>query len=286
LRVKTVGVLGKKRLQALVARVEEFAEWLGVRGVRCLVEEEMAELSRGLEGCPAPEIPSRVDLLVVMGGDGTFLSAARLLAGSNVPLLGVNAGGLGFLTEITLEELFPVMERVLRGEVSIGTRSMLEATVFRDHREMAHHRVLNDVVITKGALARIIDLETFIDEAYLTTFKADGLIVSTPTGSTAYNLSAGGPIVYPSLGSIILTPICPHTLTNRPIILPDEVIITICVGKVHGDVYLTFDGQVGYKVEEGDRTVIRISPEPLLVVQSPHRNYFEILRNKLHWGTR
>jgi len=175
---------------------------------------------------------------------------------------------------------------VLRGEVSITERSLLEAVVQRDGREMARQRVLNDVVVNKGALARIIDLETYIDGRYLTTFKADGLIVSSPSGSTAYNLSAGGPIVYPSLGCIILTPICPHTLTNRPIILPQDATIQVSVAAAQGRVFLTFDGQVGYDVQEGDRLEVRTCREPIRLIKSPHRSFFEVLRSKLRWGER
>jgi len=284
--VRRVGVVGKKSVEQVVRAASALAEWLADRGVECLVEEELAAMSRGLPPAPREELPSTVDVLVVLGGDGTLLSAARLLAGTRVPLLGVNAGGLGFLTEVTLEDLFPVLEMVLRGEVSITERSLLEAVVQRDGREMARQRVLNDVVVNKGALARIIDLETYIDGRYLTTFKADGLIVSSPSGSTAYNLSAGGPIVYPSLGCIILTPICPHTLTNRPIILPQDATIQVSVAAAQGRVFLTFDGQVGYDVQEGDRLEVRTCQEPIRLIKSPHRSFFEVLRSKLRWGER
>jgi NAD+ kinase len=281
-----VGVVGKARVTEVIQTAERLFDWLNARGLECLVEEGLAACSTRLQGCPREELCDHVDLMVVMGGDGTFLSAARLLAGSPVPLLGVNAGGLGFLTEITLEELFPVLERWVKGKVERMQRTMLEAVVRRDEQEIARHRVLNEVVVNKGALARIIDLETHIDEHYLTTFKADGLIVSSPTGSTAYNLSAGGPIVYPSLPCIILTPICPHTLTNRPIILPDHVKISVSIGVVDGNVYLTFDGQVGYRMEEGDKLEVSTSPTPLHLIRSPHRSFFDVLRSKLRWGER
>jgi NAD+ kinase len=286
LGIKSVGVVGKARVDMAVRKAEELAHWLEERQIKCLVENELASSSASVAGWPRDEIAAAVDLLIVLGGDGTFLSAARLLAGSSVPLLGVNAGGLGFLTEITLDELFPVMERVLKEEVRVTQRTMLEAVVVREGTETARHQVLNDVVVNKGAMARIIDMETHIDDRYLTTFKADGLIVSSPSGSTAYNLSAGGPIVYPSLGSIILTPICPHTLTNRPIILPDDVTIRVSVGGIYGNVYLTFDGQVAYKLEEDDRLVVRTSSHRLNLVKSPHRSFFEVLRSKLRWGER
>ncbi len=287
MEVRTVGVVGKKRIDLVVRTAEQLVEWLGVRKVECLVEEDLAVCSGLLVGCPRVELPSRVDLLVVLGGDGTLLSAARLLAGSQVPLLGVNAGGLGFLTEVALEEMFQVLERVLEGQTTITQRSLLEAEVWREGKKVASQRVLNDVVVNKGVLARIIDLETYIDESYLTTFKADGLIISSPAGSTAYNLSAGGPIVHPALGCIILTPICPHTLTNRPIILPEDRTIRVFLGSVHGaEVYLTFDGQVGYRVVEGDVLEVRTSPHRLSLIKSPHRSFYEVLRSKLRWGER
>lgn len=286
MEVRSVGVVGKRRIDRVIRAAEELVGWLRDRKVECLVEEELAACSPLLPGCPREELPSKVDLLVVLGGDGTLLSAARLLAGSPVPLLGVNAGGLGFLTEVALEELFQVLERVLAGQTTVIQRSLLEAVVWREGKQTARQRVLNDVVVNKGVLARIIDLETHIDDHYLTTFKADGLIISSPAGSTAYNLSAGGPIVHPALGCIILTPICPHTLTNRPIILPEDRTIRVSVGSVDGEVYLTFDGQVGYRVGEGDLLEVRTSPDRLCLIKSPHRSFYEVLRSKLRWGER
>lgn len=286
MEVRTVGVVGKKHIDLVVRTAEQLVQWFRARQVECLVEEDLAACSGLLPGCPREELPSRVDLLIVLGGDGTLLSAARLLAGSQVPLLGVNAGGLGFLTEVALEEMFQVLQRVMEGEITITKRSLLEAVVWRDGEKVASQHVLNDVVVNKGVLARIIDLETHIDENYLTTFKADGLIISSPAGSTAYNLSAGGPIVHPALGCIILTPICPHTLTNRPIILPEDRTIRVSLGSVYGEVYLTFDGQVGYRLEEGDVLEVRTSPHRLSLIKSPHRSFYEVLRNKLRWGER
>ncbi len=284
--VKAVGILGKKRMGKVVQTACELFEWLKTRGVKCVLEEDLATASEMLPKAPREELARRVDLLVVLGGDGTLLSAARLVAESGVPILGVNAGGLGFLTEVALDELYQVMELVLKGKTTVIKRAMLEAIVFRGGEEVTRHHVLNDVVVNKGALARIIDLETHIDDHYLTTFKADGLIISSPAGSTAYNLSAGGPIVHPSLGCIILTPICPHTLTNRPLILPEDRTIGVSVGSVDGEVFLTFDGQVGYKVEEGDHLKVRTSPHKVSLIKSPHRTFYEVLRSKLKWGER
>jgi len=263
------------------------------------VEEEMGNLLFN-SGSPLPvgpplsdgsihsversEIPSHVEMIIVLGGDGTLLSVARLVRDYEVPILGVNLGGLGFLTEITLEELYRVLERIIQGDFVTDERVVLNAAVIRRGERMAEFTVLNDAVINKGALARIIDLETAINGEYLTTFKSDGLIISTPTGSTAYNLSAGGPIVYPSLHSIIITPICPHTLTNRPIMVPDDVEIRVILKAKQQEVILTLDGQQGFSLEFEDMVEIKKAESRILLIKSPYRHYFEVLREKLKWG--
>jgi NAD+ kinase len=225
-------------------------------------------------------------MIIVLGGDGTLLSVARLVGDHEVPILGVNLGGLGFLTEITLEELYRVLERVVQGDFVTDERVVLNAAVIRRGERMVEFTVLNDAVINKGALARIIDLETTINGEYLTTFKSDGLIISTPTGSTAYNLSAGGPIVYPSLHCIIITPICPHTLTNRPIMIPDDVEIRAMLKTKQQEVILTLDGQQGFTLEFEDVVEVRKAEGHILLIKSPYRHYFEVLREKLKWGGR
>jgi NAD+ kinase len=225
-------------------------------------------------------------MIIVLGGDGTLLSVARLVGDHEVPILGVNLGGLGFLTEITLEELYRVLERVIQGDFITDERVVLNAAVIRRGERMAEFTVLNDAVIDKGALSRIIDLETTINGQYLTTFKSDGLIISTPTGSTAYNLSAGGPIVYPSLHCIIVTPICPHTLTNRPIVIPDDVKIRSILQTKQQEVILTLDGQQGFSLEFEDVVEVRKAEGRILLIKSPYRHYFEVLREKLKWGER
>jgi NAD+ kinase len=230
-------------------------------------------------------IPKDVEFVIVLGGDGTLLGAARRVAKYGVPILGVNLGGLGFLTEIPLKRLYPVVERMLEGRLEVESRLMLETTVERDGHEACRFMVLNDVVINKGALARIIDLDVHIDDEFLTTFRADGLIVSTPTGSTAYNLSAGGPILYPTMCCVILTPICPFALTNRPIILPDSATIYMSLSRQSEEkVSLTFDGQVGFDLRDGDRVAVCKSREGIKLIKSPDQSYFEILRAKLGWG--
>jgi NAD+ kinase len=225
-------------------------------------------------------------MIIVLGGDGTLLSVARLVGGYEVPILGVNLGGLGFLTEIHLEELYRVLERVIQGDYKKDEREVLNVTVFRRGDQMAEFTVLNDAVINKGALARIIDLETTINGEYISTFKSDGLIISTPTGSTAYSLSAGGPIVYPSLHCIVITPICSHTLTNRPIVIPDDVAIRIVLKTEDQEVILTLDGQLGFPLEFGDVVEVKKAQYRIFLIQSPYRHYFGLLREKLKWGER
>lgn len=226
------------------------------------------------------------DFILVLGGDGTLLSAARYVREKEVPILGVNLGGLGFLTEISVDELADMLTLCLKGDYTVSRRTMLDAVVKREGDDIFALTVLNDAVITKDALARIIDIETYVDDQYLVTFKADGLILSTPTGSTGYSLAAGGPILYPSLSHIVLTPICPHMLTNRPIILPEEVAVRIRLRSPEERVILTLDGQVGFPLEYGDEVVVRTSPFKVNLIRSASKGYFEILRTKLLWGER
>ena len=226
-----------------------------------------------------------VDWVIVLGGDGTLLGAARQVGRYGVPILGVNLGGLGFLTCIPLERLYPVVEIMVSGQLQVESRMMLETRILREGLDEIRFQVLNDVVINKSTLARIIDLNVSINNIFLTTFRADGLIVSTATGSTAYNLSAGGPILYPTSESFVLTPICPFTLTNRPLIVPDRAVIDITLGKESEEtVILTFDGQVGFDLFHGDMVTIQKSKAKISLFQSPDHSYFEILRTKLMWG--
>ncbi|MFZ5453282.1 MAG: NAD(+)/NADH kinase [Thermodesulfobacteriota bacterium] len=229
-------------------------------------------------------LPDDIEFIVVMGGDGTLLSVARRYGQRGIPILGVNVGGLGFLTEVSLEELYPALEQILDGRFEVEERMMLSATIFREGQRFWEETVLNDAVINKGALARIVELTAWIDGEYLTTYRADGLIISTPTGSTAYTLSAGGPIVYPTLRHVLLLPICPHTLSNRPIILPETVTVAVTLDPKAEDVYLTVDGQVGQALQPGDRVEVRRAPHHLKLIKSPRRSHFEILRAKLGWG--
>jgi NAD+ kinase len=276
-KVYSIAIITKKQKPDALEAGRALQAWLNERGLTaCHFENE-----------PEPDIPALpgdVEFIVVMGGDGTILSVARHYGDRGVPIFGVNLGGLGFLTEITLDELYHCMaEHVLTSKFEVEERLLLTSTLHRQGQIFSQEKVLNDAVINKGALARIAEMTTWIDGEYLTTYRADGLIVATPTGSTAYNLSAGGPIVYPTQRNIIILPICSHTLSNRPIILPDKVTVTVILEEVQ-DVYLTLDGQVGLAMEPGDRLEIRQAPNNLKIVKSPYRSHFETLRTKLGWG--
>jgi NAD+ kinase len=275
--VRSVAIVSKKHKQSAWQTGQELQQWFAARGVQAV----------HLENEPEPHVPSlppETAGIVVLGGDGTLLSVARHYASLEIPILGVNVGGLGFLTEISLDELYPSMEQVLAGKYAVEERMMLTARLYRQGQVSWEKHFLNDAVINKGALARIVELATWIDGEYLTTYRADGLIVSTPTGSTAYTLSAGGPIVYPTLRHIILIPICPFTLSNRPIILPDTVTVTVTFEEEVQDAYLTLDGQEGQALQQEDRVEMSVAPQNLKLILSPHRSYFEILRTKLGWG--
>lgn len=281
----SVGIVYKQRYEPARHEAERLYQWLNSRDIDAFLYEMGPEKSGGMESGGA-EIPATVDRVVVLGGDGTLLGAARSIGRYGIPMLGVNLGGLGFLTSISLEQLYPVLEMMIKGGLKVESRAMLETKVVRKGKEEAcRFNVLNDVVINKGTLARIIDLEVTINNEFLTTFRADGLIIATPTGSTAYNLSAGGPIVYPTVDSFVLTPICPFTLTNRPIIVPDTALISVgIVAESKDAVILTFDGQVGFDLKLGDRVVMCKSDKEIKLLRPPDQSYYEILRNKLMWG--
>jgi len=279
-----VGIVAKPRKPAHEV-VKGLLAWLKEKDHEAVLDEDTAALVEMDSPHKKSEIPSLSDLVVVLGGDGTLLSVARLVGERDVPILAVNLGSLGFLTEVTLDELFPVLERVLEEDYTLDERTMLEAYVHRQGERIAQYRVLNDVVIHKGTLARIIELETYINDYYLTTYRADGLIISTPTGSTAYSLAAGGPIIHPSLPAIILNPICPFTLSQRPLVVPDNLgQVTVTLLTENEDVFLTLDGQLGFALRFKDKVEIRKAPYTIKLIRSPYRNYFEVLRAKLKWG--
>ena len=278
--MKRIGIIAKQNKPEAVTIVKNLVEWLRLKKIEVYIEEEMEtllSLSRSgpyLNSVERKELPSHVEMMIVLGGDGTLLSVARQVWNRDIPILGVNLGGLGFLTEISLEELHSILERVIQGDFKTDERDVLNAAVIRKGERIIEFTVLNDAVINKGALARIIDLEISINGEYLTTFQSDGLIISTPTGSTAYNLSAGGPIVYPSLHTLIITPICPHTLTNRPIVIPDDVEVRALLKSKQQEVFLTLDGQQGFPLEFEDMVELRKAEGRILLIKSPSPKLF------------
>lgn len=284
--MRTIGIAAKSSSPQAVAYAREVGEGLRERGLSVIYDEDMArELGITADTSPKASLGRRSDLLITFGGDGTLLSVARH-APEHVPIIGVNMGTLGFLTEIRVEEFPAMLERVLAGSFHVEPRVAFEVSVFGPGRDSsARYRVLNDCAINKSAVARIIEIRVSVAGIFVSTFRGDGLIVATPTGSTAYNLSAGGPIIYPTMNAFVITPICPHMLTNRPLVLPDELDIEISLITPDAkDIFLSLDGQEGFEIGDDDRICIRKSEERVLLVQSPDKNYFDVLRNKLKWG--
>lgn len=265
--IKTAGIVVKPGHPEAAGTAADLSSWLAARGIA--VQKQAS---------------GDADLIVVLGGDGTMIATARLIGDSDVLVLGINYGSLGYLTDFRFEEMFPALEAILAGEYEIDRRVMLDAEHWRGDEKLATGRVLNDVVINKAALARIIEITVSLDSLFVNSFRADGLIVSTPTGSTAYNLSAGGPIIYPSMNAVVLTPICPFTLTNRPIVVPDTAAIELTLQNENEGVILSLDGQMGYPMNAGDTVRIRKSATTFNLVQPANRNYFDVLRDKLKWG--
>jgi NAD+ kinase len=289
-RISHVGIVAKSHLRAATPHLVGIAGWLRERGVEAIFESATAALMPSTDGWRVAEkieLVDTVEMIVVLGGDGTLLSVADSVAGAgkSIPILGVNFGSLGFLTEVTLPELYTSLETVLSGKARIEERMMLASTVRRARQTLATHVALNDVVVTKTARARMIDLSVSVGDEFVTRVRADGLIVATPTGSTAYNLAAGGPIVQPTVDALVLTPIAPHTLTNRPIIIPASSTVHV---QPHMDtrdeVFITFDGQAGFQLEEGDEISICRAERTLHLIRPSTRSYFEVLRQKLKWG--
>jgi NAD+ kinase len=289
--ITRVGIVAKRGLTAAADHLDQLASWLRARNLEPVFDTETATLARARgETHSRDDLPRHVDLVVVMGGDGTLLSMATRTAqaGRETPILGVNFGSLGFLTETRIDELYTVLESVLRGEAAFDDRAMLAADAYRAREHFDSRIALNDVVFTKAALSRIIELSVSVGAGLVTKVKADGLIVATATGSTAYNLAAGGPIIHPRADAIVLTPIAPHTLTNRPIVIPGSEVIEVRPQVVTGldDIYVTYDGQAGYPLQQGDVVRVRRSERTLRLVKAPARSYFELLREKLKWGER
>lgn len=292
-KLSSVGLVAKTRVQEAAAHLVDIARWLDTRGVRAVFERDAAELL-GLSGdatvADRDVLPTLVDMILVLGGDGTLLAMGDRIAEADVsiPILGVNFGSLGFLTEITLPELYPSLESAIAGTATIDERLMLRAATVRGGAEITRRIVMNDVVITKGALARIIALSIWVNDDFVTDFRADGLIVASATGSTAYNLAAGGPIMHPDVDAIVLTPIAPHTLTNRPIVIPGGSVVRVqpTIDQDADEVYVTFDGQTGSRLQGDDRIVVQRHSQPLRLIRASTRSYFEILHQKLKWGGR
>jgi NAD+ kinase len=285
--VTRVGIVAKPDASRAQGVILQLVPWLTGRGHSVVLEKETADLvpSAVTDAASRAELPGQVDLLIILGGDGTLLSMARAVGDLGVPLLGVNLGGLGFLTATTLDEMFPALEAYLEGRMAIEERMLLSARVVRNGQTVCEHAALNDVVITKSAMSRIIDLSVSVDGRHATAYRADGLIISTPTGSTAYSLSAGGPILFPTMDAVVLTPICSHTLTNRPIVVPgtDRIEVTLLADQ---EVMATMDGQVGVGLRESDTVEICKAAARIRLVRFPQKDFFSVLRTKLKWGER
>ncbi|HET9832824.1 MAG TPA: NAD(+)/NADH kinase [Vicinamibacterales bacterium] len=290
--ITRVGVVAKSRLQVAAPHLNDVEKWLADRGVEAVFETATAALmpaSGTRRVADKPSLVSQVGLVLVLGGDGTLLSMADCIgrAGLRVPILGVNFGSLGFLTEVTLPELYPALETALAGRAHIEERLTLQASIARPSGATSSEIAVNDVVINKGARSRLIDLSIWLGDGLVTTVRADGLIVATPTGSTAYNLAAGGPIVQPNVDALVLTPIAPHTLTNRPIVIPSSSMVRVRpVMDDRDEVFVTFDGQAGCELHAGDELSVCRAREPMRLVRPATRSYFEVLREKLNWGKR
>jgi NAD+ kinase len=280
--LKKIGLVVKSDAKAK-RKADELEKWLRSKKIEVIRKKTAApgqkKADKNLPGAPAD-----LFCIVVLGGDGTFLSAVRWIGDQDIPILGVKFGEVGFLAEIAEESLHAAAEKVLKGDFSLKRRMRLCVKVSRQNETLAQETVLNDIVINRGALARLAHIETYIDDHYLTTYRADGLIVATPTGSTAYSLAAGGPVIHPAVPGIILTPICPFTLTNRPLIVPESANIKIRLAKGSSDIVLTFDGQIGLEINDQDEIFIQKGPHPINLITLPDRQYFDILKNKLKWS--
>ncbi len=284
-KIDTAAVISKPRSDRAAAVVPDLLNWLQAQGIRTRLDSETAAYAGVAGSFDRSDVAEGAQLLIVLGGDGTLLSAARAVGGRDIPLFAVNLGNLGFLTSIKVDELYSELERVLGGDYRIERRYMLRCELWREGTCAGRYDALNDVSLAKAEIARMIDLEVHVDEHFMCVYKADGLIVSTPTGSTAYSLAAGGPIVFPTVSALCVTPICPHTLTHRPVIVPDTAVIKIAV---HSDVptYFTVDGQVGELMVRGDHVVCRHSDHAVGLIQPPGLMFFDVLREKLQWGGR
>jgi len=286
MKSKSVGILAKPKFPEAKSTLHDVISWLRARNIDAILDTTSASLLGEQGGYQKTQLASKADVLLVLGGDGTMLNAARLAGERSIPILGVNMGGLGFLTEVRLENLYPSLERVFANDFVLDERLMLRTHIHRHGKTVAQGVVLNDVVISKGTLARMIELKIAIQGRFVTNLRGDGLIVSSPTGSTAYSLSAGGPIIDPAVQSLILTPICPHTLTHRPLIVPGNAEIDVTLTSKDDGAMATLDGQVGVAITQEDTVVIQTSEHRTRLIRFPESNYYDVLREKLKWGDR
>ncbi|MEN2995042.1 MAG: NAD(+)/NADH kinase [Thermodesulfovibrio sp.] len=281
---KNLSILYKENDNLALETAIKIQDWLKNRGIECIVFHSVGVLS----SFTYSEITAiqNSDAVIVLGGDGTMLSASRIIGGKKTPIIGINMGKLGFITEISKNDLFDSLEKIFSGNYELEERSMINAQILRDEKIINEYLGLNDIVIGKGIMAKISDFDLIINNVYVSTIKADGIIISTPTGSTAYNLSAGGPILYPTLKGLVFTPICPHTLSVRPLVLPDNFVIEIVISSSTKDIFLTIDGQVGLPLQKNDRVKCKIANEKTYIIAPLGRDYFRVLREKLRWGER
>ncbi len=284
MKSKSIGILTKPKFPEVKVTLQAVVSWLRARNIDVILDTTSAALLEEKGGLQKTQLAQKADVLLVLGGDGTMLNAARLAGERGIPILGVNMGGLGFLTEVRLEHLYPSLERVFANDFVLDERLMLKTHVHRHGETVAQGIVLNDVVVSKGTLARMIELQISIHGQFVTNLRGDGLIISTPTGSTAYSLSAGGPILEPAVHSLILTPICPHTLTHRPLIVPDNVEIDVTLTSKDEGAMATLDGQVGIALTQGDTVVLSVAELRTRLIRFPESTYYNVLREKLKWG--
>lgn len=282
--MNTIGILTKPKFPDVKPLLKDLVSWLRERQKQVVLDSNTAALIGESTAHQKTRVATTADLLIVLGGDGTMLNAARLVEERCVPILGVNLGGLGFLTEVSVDHLYPALERVFAGDYHVDERLMLRARIDRHGEQVAQATVLNDVVISKGTLGRMIEVQIAVNGQFVTRMRGDGLIVSTPTGSTAYSMSAGGPIIHPATQALLLTPICPHTLTHRPLLIPSDVTLEVAlIGRDEGAM-TTFDGQVGVAMTQGDTVAMGVSDHRTQLIRFPERTYFDVLRMKLKWG--
>lgn len=284
--VQTIGIISKPEAPKGRDVVPRLLAFLTERKLTARYDTVTAGYADLTDGLPIDQVPENCDMVIVLGGDGTLLMAAKAIGEREIPLLAVNLGSLGFLTALTTQELYPELERALKGHHRIGHRRMINCMLERGGEVVAQYLALNDVVLAKAAEARMVEIDAWVGHHYVCSYRGDGLILSTPTGSTAYSLSAGGPIVFPTVAAFSLTPICPHTLTNRPVIVPDSEMVSFSVRAPDNDVFLNVDGQQAVALRHGDHVLCRAAKHALRLIRPPRLLYFDVLRQKLHWGQR